>query len=252
MEERSSSRSTTARREPPVCPHCGQTLIARFGSLDGEQVLMGYKPCTCDGAVEERKEREAAERAAEEQREERDRLARYTKAGIGLRYVDAESEKAKGLLDMVKGGMWAYIIGPVGSGKTHLACAMARLAIDEGLNVQVVDSPSMLGSIKASYGEASADTEDDAVRRLASRDILVIDDLGKEAPTEWTLSMLFRVVDGRYRNLRPTVVTTQFRRSDLAARLARRGDRETAQAIVSRLSEACVTVVMNEGDRRLE
>ena len=89
------------------------------------------------------------------------------------------------------------------------------------------------------------------LNRLAHCQLLVIDDLGKEAPTEWTLGQVFRVINTRYENLKPVVVTTQFGKSDLIRRLARHGDAETAVAIVSRLAEMCQKVEIDGNDRRL-
>ena len=46
--------------------------------------------------------------------------------------------------------------------------------------------------------------------RLSRVGCLVLDDLGKESPTDWTLGQVFRVVNDRYENMRPVVVTTQY------------------------------------------
>lgn len=81
--------------------------------------------------------------------------------------------------------------------------------------------------------------------------VLVLDDLGKESPTDFALERMFALVDERYNRLLPTVVTTQYRRSMLTDRLARRGDEETAKAIISRLRQGCMTVELKGGDRRL-
>ena len=81
--------------------------------------------------------------------------------------------------------------------------------------------------------------------------LLVIDDFGKEPPTDWALSQLFRVVNARYEALKPVVVTTQFSRPALIERLSKNGDEQTAVAIVSRLFEMCRKVELAGSDRRL-
>ena len=85
--------------------------------------------------------------------------------------------------------------------------------------------------------------------RLSRVGCLVLDDLGKESPTDWTLGQVFRVVNDRYENMRPVVVTTQYGKSDLIRRLAKNGDEETAVAIVSRLSEMCDKYELQGKDR---
>lgn len=49
----------------------------------------------------------------------------------------------------------------------------------------------------------------------SSVDLLVIDDLGKEKPTEWVLEKLFLIVNNRYNNYLPIVITTNYNRNQL-------------------------------------
>lgn len=95
------------------------------------------------------------------------------------------------------------------------------------------------------------DTELGVTQSLCGVPVLVIDDLGKESPTDWAVERLFRVVDGRYNAERPVIVTTQFERPALIRRLSRGGDSENAVALVSRLCEMCGTVRTDGPDRRL-
>lgn len=233
------------------CPHCGAelrplTLPALFG---GREHVVGWEPCQCEGARMEREERLAAEEERRRREEAERRRRAYERAGIKPRFIDAESPMAARILEGVRRGVGAYICGPVGTGKTHLASAVARMAVDEGMSVRVTDMLGILAAFKATYGGEGS--EDAVLGRLSRCRLLVIDDLGKEAPTEWTLGQVFRVVNDRYENMRPVVVTTQFGKSDLIRRLARHGDAETAVAIVSRLSETCRKVELTGTDRRL-
>lgn len=233
------------------CPHCGAelrplTLHALFG---GREHVVGWEPCQCEGARMEREERLAAEEERRRREEAERRRRAYERAGIKPRFIDAESPMAARILEGVRRGMGAYICGPVGTGKTHLASAVARMAVDEGMSVRVTDMLGILAAFKATYGGEGS--EDAVLGRLSRCRLLVIDDLGKEAPTEWTLGQVFRVINDRYENMRPVVVTTQFGKSDLIRRLARHGDAETAVAIVSRLSETCRKVELTGTDRRL-
>lgn len=232
-----------------TCDWCGRDLTPRYIDFAGQLVQVGYAPCPCPGATAQREREEREEARCAREREEARIRKKAAEAGIPSRFMDAESDLAPALWERVKAGEGLYIHGPVGAGKTHLACAVARLAIAEGLRVQFVDAPGMLRLVKATYsGEG---TEEEAIGRLVRKDLLVIDDLGKEAPTEWTLQTVFAVVDGRWRDMRPVVVTSQSRRSGLAERLARRGDEETARAVVSRLAE-CGAVELDGPDRRLD
>lgn len=161
----------------------------------------------------------------------------------------AASPMACDIAEGVRRGRGAYICGPVGTGKTHLASAVARLLVDGGTSVRVTDMLGVLAAIKGTYGGDG--TEDGVLSRLSRVGCLVLDDLGKESPTDWTLGQVFRVVNDRYENMRPVVVTTQYGKGDLIRRLAKNGDEETAVAIVSRLSEMCDKYELQGKDRRL-
>ena len=89
-----------------------------------------------------------------------------------------------------------------------------------------------------------------AVARYAKCDVLVLDDLGKEDATEWSVGTVFSVLDARYEDMRPTIVTSNYAPGALADRLARRGERVTAEAIASRISQTCRTVYLGGRDRR--
>ena len=234
------------------CPHCGAklkplTLPAKFGMK--EPYVIGWEPCHCEGAERERVQRLKEENERRERDEAERRRRAYEKAGIKPRFIAAEHPMAASILEDVRNGAGAYICGRVGTGKTHLASAVARMAADEGMSVKVTDMLGILAAFKATYGGEGS--EDAVLGRLSRCRLLVIDDLGKEAPTEWTLGQVFRVINDRYETMRPVVVTTQFGKSDLIRRLARHGDAETAVAIVSRLSEMCRKVEMAGEDRRL-
>ena len=163
--------------------------------------------------------------------------------------MTAASPMAEGIAAKVEQGRGAYICGPVGTGKTHLASAVARLLVDGGTSVRVTDMLGVLAAIKGTYGGDG--TEDGVLSRLSRVGCLVLDDLGKESPTDWTLGQVFRVVNDRYESMRPVIVTTQYGKGDLIRRLAKNGDKETAVAIVSRLSEMCDKYELQGKDRRL-
>ena len=89
------------------------------------------------------------------------------------------------------------------------------------------------------------------IRDYTTADYLFIDDLGKEPPTAWVLSMLFRIIDTRYTSQLVTIVNTQFTPSQLVERLASEGSVEEAEAIVSRLIEDSDPIFMEGENRRL-
>ena len=143
-------------------------------------------------------------------------------------------------------GRWLYLWGDVGTRKTTCAAAVAMRLHDNGKRPLMVPMYRVLDEIQRSFHEGG-----DPLRRYVDADYLIIDDLGKRRPTGFVLDSLFQLVDRRYSAMRPTLVTTQYRPSDLVRRLAEQGDADTAKAIVSRLRHGARVVEFDGPDGRL-
>jgi DNA replication protein DnaC len=86
---------------------------------------------------------------------------------------------------------------------------------------------------------------DDSVQRVRdcqAAGLLVIDDIGAEKPSEWTQERLYSVIDHRYVNCMPLIVTGNLPPKQLAE--------QTGDRVVSRLAEMCTVVPMTGSDRR--
>lgn len=231
------------------CEYCGALRPMRQIELNGHSWFVGYAPCGCSGAVHARTEQLLAEQQAQKREEDARIIRAYEAAGLPRRYHSAESERASSLWDTVADGGSLYIQGNVGTGKTHLACAILKAAIADNRRVKFVSTLGFLDSVKASYDAQAQERESDLVNTLVRCEVLALDDLGKEQPSEWALSKLFRIVDARYAEMRPTIVTTQFKRTELAKRF--NSNPETAQALISRLKQDYKTVKLDGVDKRL-
>lgn len=237
--------------EPRACPHCGAALDPLGAALAGRVAWVSAAPCPCEGAASER-EAEARRRAALAAKEEAARREKaLSRAGVPRRYWAAEADRpefAEYIASFAgNGGAGLYIHGGVGAGKTHAASAMARLFAEAGYDVAFTTAKGMLERVKATFDEGGTEA---AVARYAKCDVLVLDDLGKEDATEWSVGTVFSVLDARYEDMRPTIVTSNYAPGALADRLARRGERVTAEAIASRISQTCRTVYLGGRDRR--
>ncbi len=234
------------------CPHCGKALGALGVELAGRVAWVSREDCGCEAAARERAERKRAEtaREAEERaRRERELLAR---AGVPRRYAGAAVDLPEVFAYISSfqgnGGAGLYIQGAVGRGKTYAASAIAREFLLSGYDVVFTTAKGMLEAIKATF-DGGAPTGD-AVSRYAKCDLLVIDDLGKEDATEWSVGTVFSVLNTRYEDMRPTVVTSNYRLADLSRRLGRRGESVTGSAIASRIAQTCTAVTLSGPDRR--
>ena len=98
------------------------------------------------------------------------------------------------------------ITGPTGGGKTYLACALAQKACREGKRCLYFHFPELLQELSISRAEGSQRL---LVRKLATRDLLVIDDWLREPVSAEIARGLADLMDDRFRN-KSTLFATQF------------------------------------------
>jgi DNA replication protein DnaC len=127
-------------------------------------------------------------------------------------------------------GLWLY--GSSGTGKTTLAMLVSRTALEAGRSVAIYSLPKLLARIRRTFdAEHGEQSYADLFQRLATVDLLHIDDLGAENRTEWVLEQLYALVNERYESQRSLVVTTNLEEHELEQQIGGR--------VVSRLVEMC-------------
>jgi DNA replication protein DnaC len=151
------------------------------------------------------------------------------------------------------------LTGPPGTGKTHLAVGIlaARVqawltaypeAVVEGpdgvrirppLAMRFVVVPTLLDRLRAGveYREL-----EDPLPQLFDEGLVVLDDLGREKPTDWVIERVYVLVNERYNRRRPTIVTTNYTPGELNAR--------GYGAIFSRLADGADVVRISASDYR--
>jgi DNA replication protein DnaC len=239
------STATTAR-----CEFCGRELDPiRVPLPNGEgEMLVGYRECDCPEATARREAELREERERERAAEREAFYRRLESAGVPKRYLEARHPLAKGMAEAVESGRSLYIWGANGTLKTTLASAIVRRLVYHGARALMVNSVDMLIEVQSTYGTPRA--EADVLAKYSTRPVLVLDDLGKEQQTPWTIARLYSIVNARDGAMLPTVVTSNFDLGSLAERMAA-VDESTARAIASRLAGSCETHAMGGGDRRL-
>ena len=105
------------------------------------------------------------------------------------------------------------LFGGVGSGKTHLAAAIANTFIDRSIPVLFATFSNHLNEIREEFDHTG---QKQYLSMMKNTPVLVIDDLGKEKKTEWTQQILYDVVNYRYEHLLPIIITSNFGTDDFA------------------------------------
>lgn len=112
--------------------------------------------------------------------------------------------------------------GPVGSGKSHLAEAIARETLAVGKTVRYEFTPDLLNKLRPP-DDGAPDVRDGTMHACNNAYLLWLDDAFSEKPSVWTAETLFTLIDERVRNERRLIITTN--RTTLAAEYARIADR---------------------------
>lgn len=120
-------------------------------------------------------------------------------------------------------GTSLVLTGEPGTGKTHIACAVASGLIESySVACAFMSVSEALRSIKATYAKDCAKTEQQAIHDLLTPDLLILDEIGMQVGSEHEKQLMFEVLNGRYQNLRPTILISNLSRADLAAFLGQR------------------------------
>ena len=117
---------------------------------------------------------------------------------------------------------WLLLRGGYGCGKTHLAAAIANVALDQGSPVIFVTVPDLLDYLRAAYAPTSPTSYDRRFEEVRTAPLLILDDLGTEHATLWALEKLFQLLNYRYVAKLPTVLTTARLMEDLDPKIRTR------------------------------
>ena len=116
---------------------------------------------------------------------------------------------------------WLLLMGVFGCGKTHLAAAVANDAISLGIPTLFTTVPDLLDWLRYTYGKAE-ETYEERFERIRNIELLVLDDLGTQNATDWSKEKLFQIINYRYAQQLPTVITTNQSLEDMEGRVRSR------------------------------
>lgn len=197
-----------------------EVTIPAFGDHPERKARFGV-PCQCEEAEIEKRERER-ERKDFEQRMEALRLDGITDPAY-LRYTFAQDDRrnpdvtdvclryVQNWKEMKAENIGILFYGDVGTGKSFLACAIANALLGRLVSVSVTNFPRLLNAIQGTFDE-ERQRRIDSLQRYS---LLVIDDLGVERDTAFSVEQVYNVIDTRARSGKPVIITTNLSMKDL-------------------------------------
>lgn len=142
------------------------------------------------------------------------------------------------------------IMGKSDAGKTHLAAAIANKLIENDKIVLMERLTNLLDRIRETY-ENNTKSENELIEIYSNADMLIIDDLGTEKISNWALEKLYTIIQNRYENGLPIIITTRFNKHGLIERFSYSKDPDLVDAIISKLYQMCFGIKLKSMKKEL-
>lgn len=236
------------------CCKCEAPKQVRISVFDRKRVVGCL--CKCQ-AVEYEKQREA-ERIQEENR----KIAMLKTFGIQDKQIrnwtfenddnsnPSMTKRAKKYYDnwhrMYSEKLGILFWGGVGTGKTYFAACIANALISDGVPVLMTNFAKIINALSDFKSDNKID-KNEYLNDLNRYKLLIIDDLGAERQSDFAQEIVYSVVDNRYKNGQPLIITTNMTLDEIKA-----PKNITYNRIYDRLLEMCVPIQFKGDSRRRE
>lgn len=100
--------------------------------------------------------------------------------------------------------------GMPGTGKTHLAAAIAINVLNQGASVVFTSVMKLARDVKSTYSRDSDRSEADVINKYTSPQLLIIDEVGVQYGSDAEKIILFEVLNGRYEDVMPTILLSNL------------------------------------------
>jgi len=232
MEQKADRLERLAR--PTPCPICQGTGFTRMDVPVGHPHFGKAVACGCQQAIKQLRRQRELLAFSQLDRFELFRSARFSTFNLGIPGVQEAYQLARSFADQPRG--WLLLVGNAGCGKTHLALAITKVCLEQGLAVLFAVVPDLLDLLRATVAPDAQEQFEVRFLKLREADVLILDDLGTQSSSPWANEKLFQLLNHRYHTRMPTVITTHPRALH-----------ELDERIRSRLSDgSLVTTVMME------
>jgi DNA replication protein DnaC len=222
--------ATTTDRPPeslgdPNCPQCGGVGYLRLDHQPGHPDFGRVQVCVCRQIdVEARMRQRLFSMSHLEELEAYtfDKFNPQGRVGIGgqqRQSLERAFNQAEAYAETLHG--WLFLQGGYGCGKTHLAAAIANAVVSRGIPTLFLTVPDLLDQLRYAYSDENV-TFESRFEQVRNAPLLVLDDFGTQSATDWAREKLFQILNYRYINQLPTVVTTNMLLEEIEGRMRSR------------------------------
>ncbi len=115
-----------------------------------------------------------------------------------------------------------FMHGATGLGKTHLSLSVANTVTEKGFGVIYSSAPNLFGELEREHFSRQNPNERTFEKELLETDLLIIDDLGVEFSTQFTVSCIYNIINSRILSGKPTVISTNLTPAELEDKYTQR------------------------------
>lgn len=231
-----------------VCHHPKERRL----ELLGKEHIVGVL-CECERAKREEEEEASRKHQAEIAFWEKmtdlrkDNICDPTYGTVTLANDDGTNQKVSNFCrkyinrwpQMLENNIGVLFHGPVGTGKSFFACAIANELLQKHVPTTITSFPRLLNLLQDSNNRQWL------LDCLGNYKLVVIDDLGVERETSYAAEQIFAVIDARSRAKLPTIITTNLTKQEMENQPSMQYRR-----IFDRVREMCPAVVLIDGQSR--
>lgn len=139
-------------------------------------------------------------------------LSYYLDSKQNYEKMEMTVKKCKAYADSFGKGSGSLIfLGATGLGKTHLSTSIARCVIEKGFSVSYDSAPNVFGE----FGKEQFKDEKGLTDKYFESDLLILDDLGTEMHTQFTVSCLYNLINTRLNAGKSTIISTNLSHDDM-------------------------------------
>ena len=237
----------------PECPECDGSGWKRM-DLAGRQ---GVAPCSCR---EQSKVQQLIEAARIPPRYQECLFENFDPLNQNLSRAKTMASRFVEEYPAIDGGL--LILGACGVGKTHLAVSIIHaLMLRYETWCVFYDFRELLKQIQSSFNPVARTTEWQILEPVVQCEVLLLDDLGAERPTDWVRDTFAYIINHRYNQKRTTIITSNFEDGESKPRKLSDGSIVTGEETLaerigdrlrSRLYEMCKVIRISADDFRIE